>query len=84
MGMKNRLLSAAGYAAAPRLAFALQHPGKMAVASAAGWVANRISPRRRHSSRGATAAKGFGAAAVALPVGMWLGRRIFHDHRSSM
>lgn len=81
MGMKQRLLAAAGYAAAPRLAFTLQHPGKMAVASAAGWAANRMAPRRRRSSMGATAAKGLGAAALAVPVGMWLGRRIFQGQQ---
>lgn len=84
MGMKRRLLKAAGYAAAPKLAFTLQHPRKMAVAKAATWAMHRIAPQKRRPSMAATAARGFGAAAVALPVGMWLGRRVFRHAESGM
>lgn len=79
MGMRKRLLKAASYAAAPKLAFTLQHPRKMAMAQAATWAMHRISPQKRRSSMAGTAARGFGAAAVALPVGMWLGRRVFRQ-----
>lgn len=81
MAMKKRLLKAAGYAAAPKLAFALQHPRKMAMAKAATWAMHRIGPQKRRMSMAGTAARGFGAAAVALPIGMWLGRRVFHDEQ---
>lgn len=80
MGMKSKLLKGAGYIAAPKLSFAMHHPRKAAMASVAAWAVDHMTPhhrRRRHSGR-TTAMKGLGAAAIALPVGLWLGRRAMH------
>ena len=75
MGMKRKILKGAGYLATPKLAFAFNHPRKAAMVKATTWAMNRIPARRRRASPGMTAAKGLGAAVIALPVGMWLGRR---------
>lgn len=71
----NRVLKAVSYAAAPKLTFAARNPRKAAVAKAGQWALGRVMPSRRRTSYGKMALKGLGAAAVALPVGMWLGRR---------
>lgn len=76
MGIKRKLLKGAGYIAAPKLSFALLHPRKAAMASMAAWAVDHMTPHRRRSHFGSTAAKGIGAAALALPVGLWLGRRM--------
>lgn len=80
MGMKKTLLKGAGYIAAPKLSFAMHHPRKAAMTSVATWALGHMTHRRRRHTMGNTAAKGLGAAAVALPLGLWLGRRIF-SHR---
>ena len=82
MGMKKKLLKGAGYIAAPKLSFALHHPRKAAMASVAAWAVDHMTPHRRRSNKAATAAKGLGAAALALPVGLWLGRRFMHPSPS--
>ncbi|HUE96867.1 MAG TPA: hypothetical protein VMN39_09415 [Longimicrobiaceae bacterium] len=74
MSMKKRLAKGAAYAADPKLTFSAFNPKKAAFAKAASWATDRISPRRR-VSKSAMAMKGIGAAAVALPIGLWLGRR---------
>lgn len=71
----NRILTAASYVAAPKLTFAARNPRKAAIAKAGQWALGRVMPSRRKPSYGKMALKGLGAAAVALPVGMWLGRR---------
>jgi len=76
MGMKRKLLKGVGYLAAPKLTFALDMPRKAAMAGAASWAMNRVTHRHRRPSLAMTAAKGLGAAAIALPIGMWLGRRM--------
>lgn len=78
MGIKRKLLKGAGYIAAPKLSFAMHHPRKAAMASVAAWAFDHMTPHHRRHSRGSTAAKGLGAAAIALPVGLWLGRRMIH------
>ena len=76
MGMTKKIMKGAGYLAAPKLAFTMNHPRKAAMATAATWAMGHMTPRRKRSSMGMTAAKGLGAAAIMLPVGMWLGRRM--------
>lgn len=71
----NRVMKLASYAAAPKLTFAARHPKRAAVAKAGQWALGKVMPRRRKPAYGSMALKGFGAAAVALPVGMWLGRK---------
>jgi hypothetical protein len=74
MGMRRRLMKGVGYAVAPKFTFAAMHPRKAAFGKAASWAMHRVarrSTRRSHSP----AMIGLGAAALALPVGLWLGRR---------
>lgn len=89
MGMKKKALKAAGYAVAPKLSMLARHPGKAALLKAgamAGGMAmdrlpldrmmpDRFRPRPKRTSLG-MAARGLGAAAVAAPLGWWLGRKI--------
>lgn len=81
MGMKKKILKGASYIAAPKLTFAAQHPRKAAMIKAGTWVAGRVMPHRRSHSTGMSLAKGLGAAAVALPIGLWLGRRVFQQRQ---
>lgn len=76
MDIKKQLLKGAGYVAAPKLSFAFHHPRKAAMASVAAWAVNHMTPNRRRHHMRSTATKGLGAAALALPVGLWLGRRM--------
>jgi hypothetical protein len=84
MGIKRKLLKGAGYLAAPKLAFALDMPKKAAMAKATSWALGHVTHRRRRPSMGMTAAKGLGAAAVALPLGMWLGRRMMERESGAL
>lgn len=72
----GKLTTAASYLAAPKLTYALRNPKKTALFKAAGWAANRFTPSRTRVSAGAVAAKGIGAAAIAVPLGWWLGKRL--------
>ena len=84
MGIKRKLLKGAGYIAAPKLAFALDMPRKAAMAKATSWALGHVTQRRRKPSMRITAAKGLGAAAVTLPLGMWLGRRLMTRESGTM
>lgn len=72
----NKLLKAASYVAAPKLTFAARNPKKAALVKAGQWAMDRVTPNRRRNTAGRSALKGLGAAAVALPVGLWLGRKV--------
>jgi hypothetical protein len=74
----NRLLKTASYIAAPKLTYAARHPRKAALLKAGAWATGLVMSRRSRSSRGMTAMKGLGAAAIALPIGMWMGRRMMN------
>lgn len=71
MGLKKKVMKTAGVAAASRIA---SKQGDN-LARAAEWASDRVRPRRKRNVMGITAAKGLGAAALALPIGLWLGRR---------
>lgn len=75
--MIKKALKAAAWTTAPKAMFATKHPRKAALARAAQWTAQRVgaAPRRRGPSAGQVAARGLAAAALALPIGLWLGRR---------
>jgi hypothetical protein len=79
MGFAKKALKTVGWVKAPRLMFARRHPRKAALLAATGWIANRVLPgrRRRRTSFARTAAQGLGAAAVAIPVGVWVGRKVW-------
>lgn len=72
----NKLLKTASYLAAPKMTFAASNPKKAALMKAGKWAAKRVMPHRKGPSMGSMAMKGLGAAAVALPVGMWLGNKL--------
>lgn len=71
----SRLMKLASYAAAPKFTFAARHPKRAAIAKAGQWALGRVTPKRSKPAIGTMALKGLGAAAVALPVGLWLGRK---------
>lgn len=73
---KSNILKAAGWAAAPKMMFAAKNPRKAALLKATQWAVSRVRPAPRRSHTGRTAAVGLGAAAVAVPLGLWLGRRL--------
>jgi hypothetical protein len=79
MGMRQQLTKGASYALAPKLTFAARHPRKAGAAKAASWAMDRVSPKRRRRSTLRSTAKGIGAAAFAVPVGIWLGRKLWSD-----
>jgi len=82
MGIASRTLKAAAWVKAPKLMFARRNPKKAALFTAASWVTSRVLPhRRKKNSFGRTAIQGLGAAAVAIPVGLWVGRKTLgSDH----
>lgn len=71
----NRIMKTASYLAAPKLTFAARHPRKAAIAKAGQWALGRITPRRKPQT-GRRALQGLGAAAVTIPLGLWLGRQM--------
>jgi hypothetical protein len=77
MSVTRKVLKGAAWVKAPKLMLARRNPKKAALLAAASWVTSRIMPgrRRRRTSFARTAAQGLGAAAVAIPVGLWLGRK---------
>jgi hypothetical protein len=75
MGWKKTAMKTAGLATAARATRTFASNQGDNLSRAAEWASNRIRPRRKRNTFGLTAAKGLGAAAVALPIGLWLGRR---------
>jgi hypothetical protein len=80
MGIKKKIIKSVGYVAAPKLSFALDMPRKAAMLKAASMAVGHLTHRRRKPSMAMTTAKGLGAAALALPLGIWLGRRYMDEH----
>lgn len=71
------ILKTAAWAAAPKAMFIAKNPRKAALLKAADWAAGRVGlPQRKRSSTGLAAAKGLSAAALALPLGLWLGNKL--------
>jgi hypothetical protein len=77
---KSKLVKAAAWAAAPQMMFAAKNPRKAALMKATRWAVERVRPAPKRSALatlgGRSAAVGLGAAAVAVPLGLWLGRRL--------
>jgi hypothetical protein len=73
--MKKRTRAAA-WIAAPKAMFTVRHPKKAALLGATGWAASRMKRRKRRPSMASMAARGLGTAAVAVPLGMWVGRKV--------
>jgi hypothetical protein len=83
MGMKRKIAKGLAYATMPKATFAALNPGKAAVGKAASWAIDRASPARPHRPSSRSALAGIAAAAVALPIGIWLGRRIWGSSENS-
>jgi hypothetical protein len=81
--MKRKLLKAAGALAAPKLIRSISKPAGDRVLKATRHAADGVLDllplrRRRRASPMRIAAKGLGAAAIALPVGLWVGRQLWN------
>jgi hypothetical protein len=83
MGMKRKIAKGLAYAAMPKGTFAALNPGKAAVGKAASWAIDRAMPERKRKSSNRSAITGIAAAVVAVPIGMWLGRRIWSNEEGS-
>ncbi len=79
----SKLLKGAAWFTAPKLMFAAKNPRKAAVIKAVDWVTDLVPGRRKRTSKLATAAKGLGAAAVAVPLGMWVGKKLRGDRHEA-
>jgi hypothetical protein len=77
MGMKKKIIKGLSYAAFPKSTFAMMNPGKAAFGKAAGWAMEQAMPDRRRKARRRATMAGLGAAAVALPIGFYIGRRMW-------
>jgi hypothetical protein len=75
--MKNAMLKSAARMAGKRAARVTTKDLRVRAAmGAARWAADRVLGRHEPPSRTAMLGKGLAAAAVALPVGLWVGSRI--------
>lgn len=76
MSLTKKALKTVGWVKAPRLMFAKKNPKKAAFLAATSWVTSRVLPgRKKKSTFGLSTRRGLGAAAVAIPVGLWMGRK---------
>lgn len=77
MSMRTRMAKGISYEIAPRTTFAALHPGRTRMGRVAERAIDRLNPAvRRRQARRRSALTGIGAAIIALPVGLWLGRRM--------
>jgi hypothetical protein len=75
--MKNTMLKGAARLAGKRAAKVTTRDLRVRAAmGAARWAADRVLGRREPPSRAAMLGKGLAAAAVAIPVGMWVGGKL--------
>lgn len=75
MSLKKKAIKSAAYITHPKATFALLNPGKAVLMKGVEMAADRITGRPRRPSRMGMAARGLGAAALALPLGYWLGQK---------
>lgn len=75
MGMRKRIAKGLLYTAAPKLTLAAFHPKKAAMGKATSWALSQMRPQPRHRSNH-LGMIGLGAAAIALPLGVLIGRRM--------
>ena len=77
MGMKKKIMKGMAYAAFPKSTFAMMNPGKAAFGKAASWAMEHTMPDHHRKTRRRATMTGLGAAAVALPIGFYIGRRMW-------
>ena len=70
----KKLMKTAAWAAAPKMMLAARNPKKAALLKAAGWAVGRVRPQPKRNTMGRNAALGLGAAVLAVPLGMLMGR----------
>lgn len=75
MGLKKTVMKTAGVGAAATATNRFAKSQAKNLSRAAEWATDKVRPQRKRNRMRMTAVKGLGAAAVALPVGLWLGRR---------
>jgi hypothetical protein len=80
----NPLLKTAAKHAVPHLATLTRGRKKKMLKHAGKWAANQMLRKQSRSmgSMRSTALMGFGAAAIAVPVGLWLGRKLLAGDES--
>ena len=83
MSMRKRIAKGVGYTMAPKATFAALHPKKAVYAKAAMWLFDRVTPNRRRKTHKRSMATGIGAAAMTIPLGVWLGRRLMSDRATT-
>ena len=71
----NPLLKTAAKHAIPHLHELTRGRKKKMLKHAGKWAANHVI-RKQKASMGSMALKGLGAAANAIPVGMWIGKKL--------
>ena len=71
----NPLLKTAAKHAIPHLHDLTRGKKKKMLMGASRWAAGHVM-RKQRRSMGMMALKGFGAAALAIPVGMWIGKKL--------
>ena len=80
MGIRKTVVKKVGSSDLPKAARGALHTGRHRVERATNRALDRAIPARRRRSRRRSALAGLGAAAAAVPVGMWLGRRMRADN----
>ena len=71
----NPLLKTAARHAIPHLHDLTRGRKKKMLKHAGKWAASQVM-RKQKASMGSMALKGLGAAAIAIPVGMWIGKKL--------
>lgn len=74
--MLKQAIKTAAWLKAPKAMFAITNPKKAAVIKGIDWAAEMVGRPRRRRSPLRTAVKGMAAAAVAIPAGIWLGKKV--------
>jgi hypothetical protein len=72
----NPMLKRAAKHAVPHLATLTRGRKKRMLVKAGKWAAGRVMHKRARTSMGTLALRGLGVAVLAVPVGMWLGRKM--------
>jgi hypothetical protein len=78
----NPLLKTAAKHAIPHLHDLTRGRKKKMLKHAGKWAAGQMM-RKHRASMGSMALKGLGAAAIAIPVGMWIGKKLLSGDESA-
>ncbi len=81
MSMRKQVVKKVGGHDLSKAARGALHSGRSAVERATNRALDKAVPARRRRARRRSAIAGLGAAAAAIPVGVWLGRRMRAEDR---